>query len=289
MKHFVIAGAAFLAMIVGAGAASARDQVGENDPIAVDAQKSYIFFRTAERRELYFLRLLTDADMNAFTARRAEALARAQARQARQARDWDTLHRTCATVATPSPMCTRQGPRPAEVTDEGFPFEDPEQGNLVRVTTGPQFTRADHDYTYLIAVPPGTYILYGQLVVTAQGGSSGYCMCMGSVRFEVQAGQIVDLGQIQYPALEAQRAHSPPASGRVPHMNIAPWVASMAMPVRLNNLPVVPARYEATGKMPNWFGVQVQRLPAMEGVLGYERDRVMDLRTNADAPASVRS
>ena len=105
---------------------------------------------------------------------------------------------------------------------------------------------------------------------------------MGSVRFEARAGQIMDLGEMRYPAADATL----PVGVHVSSVQMVPYASSMTRPDRLNGLPVVPAEWRAAEKMPNYFGVLIDRHPAVPGVLRYQRDRVIDDRTGT-GPVSL--
>ena len=261
-----------------AATAEARDQFNQKETVTVDPQKSYIFFRSHEKIELQFLREVDPEEHAAWVAAREAGLARAQQHYERQAAEYRRAVETCRNV--PPPCLNMQ--RPVPVTNENFAFSPAEADNFVSVTRGPQFTRAEDDYTFLVAVPPGTYALYGPVTI-AGNGAVGYCLCMGSVRFEARAGQIIDLGEIRYPGNDGLRARGGLAvSGHVSSVEVVPYAASMARPDRLNGLPVVPAEWRAANKMPNYFGVLIDRHPALAGVLRYERDRVIDDRTGAD-------
>jgi len=272
-----------LAAVQFADRAEAREQLNQNDAVNVDPQKSYIFFRTRERLALQFLREVTPEEHAQWVAARAVALVAAQRRYERAAMQYRGEVEYCSDRPPP---CMRLE-RPTPVTDENFAFTPAEADNFVAVSQGPQFTRAGEDeYTYLVAVPPGTYILYGQVVIGGNG-AAGVCLCMGSVRFEARAGQIMDLGEIRYPATDIQRRRSQAVPGvRPAAVEIVPYAASMPRPERLNNRPVVPAEFRASGKMPNYFGILIDRHPAMPGVLRYQRDRVIDDRTGND-PVSL--
>lgn len=277
---------ALLALACHAGAALARNQLGGRDQLVVDPQKSYIFFRTNERLPLRLLREVSPAQRTAWEAQRQRGLERARRGFAGRLRDWQQLEAECR--GSQAPACLNREPqRPVEPTDANFTIPPPELDNFLDISPGPQFTRDGHDYTYLMTVDPGTYIVYGQVVLTSQTGGTGICLCMGSVRFEAPAGRIVDLGELHYPiaeALEAGGTVNPGISPLTSHA-IVPPTAAMATPDRLAGLPVVPAEFRAADKMPNYFGVQISRLAAMPGVLGYERDRVIDLRTGRPVDA----
>jgi hypothetical protein len=162
--------------------------------------------------------------------------------------------------------------------------------DMAAIGRNPPFTKeADDSYTFLIAVAPGTYTFYGQRDLTATGWF-GVCMCMGSLRFEAPAGQIVDLGTMTYPGLEATGANGAHGfafteTGR-PSIAIVPPADGASLPARLAGLPVVRARFRAADKMPNYLSLYVDRHPALGGVLGYERDRVIDAQTGRPVDAT---
>jgi hypothetical protein len=56
---------------------------------------------------------------------------------------------------------------------------------------------------------------------------------------------------------------------------------------RLSSLPRIAADLRAAGKVPNYMGIAISRLPAIKGVLGYQRDRVIDRKAAAEAAPST--
>jgi len=280
MRTGLLLAGALLALACNAGAAQARNQLGARDPIVVDPQKSYIFYRSHERLPLRLLREVSPAQRTAWEQQRARSLERARSAYPGRLREWQRLQAECR--GSQAPAClNRDTERPIEPTEANFTIPPPELDNFLDISPGPQFTRNDHDYTYLMTVDPGTYTVYGQIVVTSQAGGTGICLCMGSVRFEAPAGRIVDLGELHYPIAEALAAGQIVTPGISPLTShaIVPPTDAMARPERLAGLPVQPAEFRAADKMPNYFGVQISRLAPIPGVLGYERDRVIDLRT----------
>lgn len=259
--------------------AAARDQFNQKDAVTIDPQKSYIFFRARGKMELQFLREVTAEERAAWNAARAEALARARERYERQAVNYRRAVENCR--GRPEPCLLMDRPEP--VTEQNFAFTPPERDNIVSMRRGPQFSRgAGDDYTFLLAVPPGTYAFYGP-VTNGGNGFVGFCMCMGSLRFEARAGQIVDLGEISYPQVRELNARATrPGAPAVPSAEIRPYDPAMPRPARLAGLPVVPAAFRAADKMPNYFGILIDRHPPVPGVLRYQRDRVIDERTGGD-------
>jgi hypothetical protein len=262
-----------------AGAAQAQNQLGGRAAVTIDPQKSYIFFRAPEKIELIFLRQVTPEQLPLWRAARAEALRRAVERYSRAQLDYDRAVRACE--GRPQPCLTVR--RPTPVTEENFYYPPPETAKFVPVSTGPQFTQAEGGgYTYLIEVPPGIYTLYGS-VTSGSYGLAGFCLCMGSLRFETRAGQIADVGEIRYAADEARQVQHLPTVGRVRSIEIVPYAPTMTRPAQLANLPVAPAVLRAADKLPNYLGVFIDRHPAVPGLLRYARDRVIDDRTGQAA------
>ena len=287
MKITALIGGALLAALACIGPASARDQLGQRDAVTIDPQRAYIFYRSGQRGDVRFLREVTPQEQTAWEAERAEALARAHTRWQRQLREWEQLD--CRGNGRLTPQCQSIGGRPVEPTNENFAFTLPEMDNFVQVLGGRQFTRGDDANSFFIAVEPGTYMLYGPVLMLANGTAAGTCLCMGSVRFEARAGQITDLGELRYPRLEALGPRSTEGligPNRLPVMSISPATESMPVPERLAGLPIARAELRAADKVPNYFGVIIDRMPEIPGVLAYERDRVIDLRASAAAPGS---
>ena len=248
--------------------AAARDQFNEKEAVTIDPQKSYIFFRTQTRLPLRFMRETSPQDEAAWRTARAAALARAQAGYERAVERHRAAARVCETRS-----CRQRPEPPVRATEENFDFPPPEAGNFVLVNHGPVFSREGDSVTYLVAVPPGTYAVYGTMITLATG-IVNMCQCMGSVRFEAPAGQIVDLGIVRYSGSEAGVSVA-----AVITPGVVPYAPAMTRPARLNGLPVIAAELRAVDKIPNYFGGLINRHPPLAGVLRYERDRVIDDRT----------
>lgn len=270
---------ALLAALAWAAPAAARDQLGQRDPVTIDPNRAYIFFRSSHRGDVRFMREVDAAEQAAWQAERDEAFARARARWERRIAEWDRMTPGCRGNGRMTPQCQSRGERPAEVTEETFAFAPPEMDNFIMVDGGRQFTRDGQAGTYFMAVDPGSYVLYGPVTSAANGTSFGTCLCMGSIRFEARPGQVVDLGEIRFPRIEQRIPLNERRFGlnRVSVMALVPPSPSMVRPDKLAGHPVVPAQLRAADKVPNYFAVEIDRLPAIPGVLAYERDRVIDL------------
>lgn len=247
------------------------DQVGQRAEVRMPPGLSYIYFRTAERLDVQFVREATASERAEYEAARAAAYAQARSRFERRFARWQREETQCR--GNDASYCRYRPERPADVSPETFAYPPLEMQNMMSISRGREFSRGENEYSYLMLVRPGTYILYGAIAGTDEG-PVGVCLCMGSVRFDVPEGQIVDLGEIGY---------SPDRTRELPRRNmtsqfIVPATAGSPRPERLAALPMMPAQLRAAGKMPNFFAVEIDRHPPIEGVLAYDRDRVIDLR-----------
>ncbi len=287
MKFKILASAMMLAVgLAGAVDAQAqrreRPQFGEEDQIVLQANRAYIFFRTPTRESYRFLREVTDAERAANDAEREVAYTRARTRAERRLADWESNRRGCD--GSISPICRQ--PRPVVPTPETFPWTPPEADNFVSNGIRPRLIHQEDWSGWLISVEPGTYSLYGAMSETGNG-LMGTCFCMGSVRFEARPGVITDMGEIVM-VPEDQRGMPTAQNFRLGHyLTVAPWNAQMRTPQQFANLRVVPAELRAADRMPNYFGVMITRLAPIEGVLAYNRDEVIDVRSGAAVQAGT--
>ena len=171
--------------------------------------------------------------------------------------------------------------------DAAPPRFDP-QAPLIRTDSRYPYVDDAGPRTYLIAVPPGTYTIVA--ITFKRMPAIGTCLCMGTVRFDARAGALNDLGYLigaleDYPTNVPELArytgsphwtHTAPA---LAIMAVRPPTEAMAVPATLNSLPLVRAEYRAVAKFPNYFRTMINRVPAIPGILAYEGDRAIDLRS----------
>jgi hypothetical protein len=145
-------------------------------------------------------------------------------------------------------------------------------------------------YSYLTKVKPGTYIYYGPIMFDANAGYMGLCYCMGTVKFEVKPGVITDIVNFLVAGTFQTPINPPP-----PGVSVTPQGTFLAigkqryevgkfewgLPASLKTFPSAQADFHAAGKMNNYFGITIARIPAIPGILGYQRDTVIDLKAAA--------
>jgi len=155
------------------------------------------------------------------------------------------------------------------------------------------FAKAQPHSFYLLAVKPGTYWLYGEKIKIFLEGPYLNCLCMGTVKFEAKPGTITDLGLIRNLYRETGRGKHADAQGQqrdlmgnrdVRAILVRPPVPEDAMPPALAALPRVPVQYRAAGSLPNIDGTMIDRISAMPGVIAFDRDRIIDVRSGAILP-----
>ena len=183
------------------------------------------------------------------------------------------------------------GDKPVEPTRENFSIGDIERRMIV--SFGPQFVfeKGEDSFSYLAEVEPGTYTYYGPIFYMPNGSAMGTCYCMGSVKFEVGAGKITNLGNFLAFGW-VDNALLSQASVIMPEIERVAVPVEYPVPASLAGQQVVQADLRAAGKMNNFFGVLVGRIPPVEGVLAYERDRIVDVKqrdamAKADATGST--
>ena len=141
-------------------------------------------------------------------------------------------------------------------------------------------------YSYLIELDPGEYTYYGPIFLNPNGAAFGTCMCMGSVKVDAKPGVVTNLGDflaMRWVDAEGWRQagiNAAEMADRRPPVSAIDYT----VPAALQGHAVVEADWRAAGKVDNWYGIMIGRLPPMDGVLAYERDRIVDLKAR---PASV--
>lgn len=253
---------------------------------ALDPAKGYIFLQSAMRSNGLFLRVPDEATRAEYQKDWDEAFAKAQKKYAGAIKNWEAQAKIARETKAKVP------PRPEEPTRDTFSIGAIELRDLAPF--GPMFVfgKSETQFTYLTAVKPGTYVYYGPMYYAPGLAPAGQCFCMGTVRFAVKAGEITDLGN----ALQALPAIAAPysvgtqamlkqieerkAKGKEPLWN--PPALAHGVPDSLKALPAVKAELHASGKLNNFFGVPIDRMPPIAGVLDYRRDTVIDARTGAD-------
>ena len=263
------------------------DPIEEKNMIAgkakLDSAKGYIFVSGTERQFGTFLRVPDDDTRAAWQKDWDKAFTKAQKRYASALAQWQSDSKLAEQ--------TKSKPRdkPEEPTRETFTIDPLDLRDAV--SFGPMFVYAKGDrVSYLNAVKPGTYIWYGPLMVVP-AGASGTCWCMGSVRFEVKPGVVTNLGDTLWtkPRFAGQQDITLQLAGakfaersQTARAEVAAGGTHIDLPATLKDWPTEVPVLQALDKLNNYYGAMVSRLPPVEGVLAYQRDRVIDVATGEE-------
>lgn len=254
----------------------------------LDPAKGYIFVQANARSQGVFLRVPDDTTRTEYQKDWDEAFAKAQKKYASAVKTWEK------DVAIAKSTGSKPPTKPEEPTRETFSAGAIELRDMIAY--GPMFVfgKSETQFTYLTAVKPGTYIYYGPMYYAPGLAPAGQCYCMGTVRFEVKEGTITDLGnslaalpRVTAPYSVGTQAmlkmnDERKAKGKDPVWN--PPALAYGVPDSLKSLPAVKAELVANGKINNHFGLPIDRMPPIPGILDYRRDTVIDARTGAEVP-----
>ena len=289
MRNLMLFSAAVVALAVGAPAIAKpafSQQFKANTAISLDPTKAYLLVRSPLSLDVKLLREARPDEVEAYKAERAEALAKARAKYARKLAAYERDIKSWNSMSSSERVNRLRPERPVEPTDDNLAFKGIESDKFVTLWGGRVFDKPSQ--ARLIAVDPGSYRIYGQMIEGNNGSVFGFCLCMGSVQFDAAPGRITDLGSFRYPLAEALRDKVKPTwngltpgKGGLTAMRVEPMRAGDPVPASLAALPREAAVYRAAGKIDNFFGAQIDRLTALPGVLSYRRDEVIDERAGA--------
>lgn len=186
------------------------------------------------------------------------------------------------------PALTKKAKGGAVPTIDQYAFDYPGPTNLFDINSN-EFLEDGDMRTFLVEVPAGTYVLYGSSV---GGVGLSSCNCLGTVKFHAAPGMITNLGSLYIdkvhkpspvPHLEDNIGPSMFQYGFVIGQGLVPTDDNTPTPAVLADLKTVPAEYHAVGLFREPGAAGINRLAPVPGILGYDRGKVIDLRTGQPA------
>lgn len=278
IRRMIFAAAAAAALLMPAMAsAQIYKQFSRKDlTVQLDPGLSYIFYRTQVQVPMIFIRQPDQADFDAWRQGREATLEKAMKKYRRQYRTYESDQKSWDRAAPQMRKGMTRPVKPVMPTLDTLPFPTIEQTTMTQGSISPAFFKEKPIFGFLIAVKPGTYSIYGSVMLLGTG-YGGVCMCMGTLKFDARPGEVIDLGifAIQGVAVGARPPRVPLYGHPLP-TELRPFDGPL--PARLQGLPVRSAEFRAAGKLPNYFGVTIDRMAPMPGVLGYRRDTIIDGR-----------
>ncbi|MBL0924697.1 MAG: hypothetical protein IBJ12_09580 [Sphingomonadaceae bacterium] len=253
--------------------------VKDTPSVALDPAKAYILLRTPGAMPMHFVKIPNAEDQIAYDKLKAEAFAEVKEDYAK---DLAKYERDMALAKKTKGM--KEPKKPIEPTETNFQFTRFEQ--MANFTMGPlNRFYSKNGSTYLHAVTPGRYRIFGQFDPLV---GIGVCYCMGSVSFDAEAGKITDLGTMTTDLSNAgppEKGDSSSPRAAAYAMALEPVKDSTGIDVRLKSLSRNIADLRAAGKMANYYGIAISRLPAIPGVISYRRDQIIDKKALVADPA----
>lgn len=256
--------------------------IKDKPAVALSPTMAYVLMRSDTAVPLYLMKVPSAEDQAAYDKMRADALVKAHAKFVKKQKEYNDAVKSNANLpsGTPRQPLPEKPVEPTEANFEFTPFP-----LLAGVSVGPlnRFAKGDGGLsTYLHELTPGEYRIYGPLSVMPNGAALGACFCMGSVAFVAKAGEVVDLGIMEAKANAPGKR--PDGDSSAPMIADGQFLipATTAPDPRLASARIVPARFRPVGKLPNYYGMTISRIPAMPGVMRYDRDRIVDLTTGAN-------
>jgi hypothetical protein len=239
----------------------------------LDPSQAYIIYSVDRSGAvLNFVKVPTEDDVREYEAAKDAAFQLALAK-------YDKKFASRTSSAGPGSL----PPRPDR---QSFAFQPIEQFLSVQVDYSEWFAAGDGPKkVYGHKVKPGTYAIYGPIMTSDIWGTWGTCLCLGTVKFEVKAGEAVDLGLVEsfdgiHPTKTSEKYIRGTGldlpEGKTTFV-LTPGTSFATGQSRLIGLTVRPARFHAAGQYPNWYGLNVDRITAIPGVIAYDRDKMIDL------------
>jgi hypothetical protein len=255
--------------------------VKDSATVQLDPNGAYILLRSPAPVPINLFRIATPAEVEEYRVRRSEALAKAHKKWKGKHADW--VKNREAYRAQGINM-----DEPVEPTEANFDFPPIDKENLIGFGPLFRFAKAKGgNSTYLQRVWPGRYVVYGSIMINPNGATTGMCVCMGTIAFDARPGVVTDVGLVKagmadaltWPGMLGKIDPQDAAKMRTGEMTMMRWTlpdASLPVDPRLSSYKVVPAEFKPAGPVPNYYGVQVDRMTAIPGVLAYDRDKIVD-------------
>jgi hypothetical protein len=291
-----LAAAAALAPLAAPAAAAPGDRefksVGDKEVVTLDPAKSYMIVQTNSDAAMFsfplaFVRIPDEADVADYRARRQAALDKAHSKWVKKHAQWKAEFRDWFRLSDSDKARLPRPVQPVEPNDSNLKFQPLDLENMFQVGPFNRFSKKNDRSVFVTAVPPGRYAFYGPVNILQPAGV-GTCMCMGTIQFEIKPGEIVNAGMMEINLMsERERAkkegrETPDNDMELPEtMNSISWAPPRAgdqIDPRLASFRIVPAELRAAGRFPNYYGVHIDRLTAIPGILDYDRDRVVDVK-----------
>lgn len=298
MKGLLAALALALAMVPGWAQADPVGEIVELDPkapLVIAPDKAYLLVRIsrpkgAAKIEPIFLRVPQEQELKDYYAARQAGFIKAEP-DLRKARA-ELLAKKAAAEAKGKSFDQQIPPEP---TVENFNFVWDQRANVDNIEFKGAYMVAGTETVFLAEAPPGNYVLYGGSLGGIFRAGLHVCFCLGTVGFEAKAGEVTDLGTFlgdaakfpsSIPELAPETGFGPSSDSLFSLLTgtVRPVRSGDVVPPQLAGKPVTAAAYRAVGRYFHPGALGINRLVPVPGVLAYDREKVIDVKTGNIAP-----
>jgi len=245
----------------------------------IRSDRAYLLFRVAQQDgvkplEPLLMRVPSEVELQRYEAARADAFAKELPNLNRQYERELERHQGRGDTSESALQ------RP---TIESFAFVWDEVANLQDVDYGDKFVKTEHEETFLVEAKPGEYVFYGFTPSTGLPRLM-FCLCLGSVGFTANAGELTDLGYL-ISDFSLRGSNAPELEGRFGFSaTVRPARPDSSIPSALNNEKITAAKYRAIGRFFTPNAVNVDRLSPVPNVLEYAKGKVINPVTGEELP-----
>lgn len=245
----------------------------------VRSDRAYLLFRVTQRDgvkplEPLLMRVPTEVELERYEVAKADAFAEALPSLNSQYEREVKRYQSYGDTSKPAPQ------KPAI---ESFAFVWDEVANLQDVDYGDIFAKTEDEETFLVEAKPGEYVLYGFTPSTGLPRLM-FCMCLGTVGFTANAGEVTDLGYL-ISDFSLRGSNAPELDGRLGFSGtVRPARPDSSIPQALNNKKITAAKYRAVGRFFTPNAVNVDRLAPVPKVLDFAKGKVINSMTGEEVP-----
>lgn len=284
MIRNVIAYAALVASgLVAANGASARPierhQINQGKE-QIKPEMGYVYLTTPNRFAGTFIRMADEEDSASYQEARRAALVRALNDYEKDYERWQRK------MGGPeASKAAREEPQ--KPTEDAFGFVSIEQ--FLATDFGPThiYAKQGANFAYLEELKPGSYIWYGPVFYGKGQGYLGQCYCMGTIRFDVAPGVITNLGNSLFAMPRWQDDKGAPTPRIIENSGLNGFEIKLpeksgelnyTLPTELASYTEAVPEFYAVGKINNFYRQMIARIAPIDGVIAYDRDRIVDLK-----------
>lgn len=252
-------------------------RVSDKPEFPFDASKAYLLVESDNMINVSFMKLPNEEELAKWEVLRLEEFEDAKKKYESRIKRYEREMAAWRKIRS-----GREPEAPVEPTEGTFTISPFELDHNLAIGPQGRFS-TDGGSLYLYEVPAGEYVFYGNVFFNPNGGAMGTCVCMGTVALNVQPGQVSAV-RIRLPFVEMYSSMDKEERPKTVLDIPADMTSQGLVPVKLaladTRLPQDKMVFPETrliGRLPNWFGVEIDRLMPIEERFTYDGDRMVDL------------